>query len=194
MLDKSPVRTTDDWFDVLCAFSRTARLTAAVAAVLLVSACTDLATGSSTAQSGASRSSSPTSRASPAPDVQPHESGTVTGAVNVYAGAAAGMVAATAKRIFVSNRDSASVSVLDASTLAITGTWKIPGGGSPDMGGVTVDGRQLWLSGRFSSEVYVLSTATGTLIRRIQVNAGPHGLLVWPQPGSFSLGHTGNMR
>jgi YVTN family beta-propeller protein len=98
------------------------------------------------------------------------------------------------RRMFVSNRDEGSVSVLDASSLAIVATWKIPGGGSPDMGGVTADGSQLWLSGRYHAEVYVLDTATGALINRIKVNAGPHGLLVWPQPGSFSLGHTGNTR
>ena len=98
------------------------------------------------------------------------------------------------RRMFVSNRDAGSVSVLDASSLAITATWRIPGGGSPDMGGVTADGSQLWLSGRYNAEVYVLNTTTGALIRRIRVNAGPHGLLVWPQPGSFSLGHTGNTR
>ncbi len=98
------------------------------------------------------------------------------------------------RRIFVSNRDEGSVSVLDASSLAITATWRIPGGGSPDMGGVTADGSQLWLSGRYHSEVYVLDTTTGALVKRIKVNPGPHGLLVWPQPGSFSLGHTGNTR
>jgi YVTN family beta-propeller protein len=98
------------------------------------------------------------------------------------------------RRIFVSNRDEGSISVLGASSLAITATWKIPGGGSPDMGGVTADGSQLWLSGRYNGQVYVLNTVTGALIRAITVNAGPHGLLVWPQPGSLSLGHTGNMR
>ena len=98
------------------------------------------------------------------------------------------------RRIFVSNRDAGSVSVLDASSLAILATWKIPGGGSPDMGGVTADGSQLWLSGRYDGVVYVFSTRSGALIRRIPVDSGPHGLLVWPQPGSFSLGHTGNMR
>lgn len=97
-------------------------------------------------------------------------------------------------RMFVSNRDAGSISVLNASSLALTATWKIPGGGSPDMGGVTSGGSQLWLSGRYNAEVYVLNTATGALIRRIPVNGGPHGLLVWPQPGSFSLGHTGNTR
>ncbi len=98
------------------------------------------------------------------------------------------------RRIFVSNRDAGSISVLDASSLAITETWRIPGGGSPDMGGITVDGMQLWLSGRYHGEVYVFDTTTGVLIKRIKVKAGPHGLLVWPQPGSFSLGHTGNTR
>ena len=98
------------------------------------------------------------------------------------------------RRVFVSNRDAGSISVLDAASLAIIATWKIPGGGSPDMGGVTADGSQLWLSGRYNGEVYVFDTVTGALINRIKVNAGPHGLLVWPQPGSFSLGHTGNTR
>jgi YVTN family beta-propeller protein len=98
------------------------------------------------------------------------------------------------RRIFVSNRDGGSVSVLDASSLALIATWRIPGGGSPDMGGVSADGSQLWLSGRYNGEVYVFDTTTGALITRIKVDAGPHGLLVWPQPGTFSLGHTGNMR
>ena len=99
-----------------------------------------------------------------------------------------------AKRIFVANRDAGSVSVLDAHTLKQVARWKVPGGGSPDMGGVTSDGRELWLSGRYDAEVYVFDTATGKVTHRIRVDAGPHGLCVWPQPGSFSLGHTGNMR
>jgi len=61
-------------------------------------------------------------------------------------------------------------------------------------GGVSVDGRELWLSGRYDSVVYVLDTTTGRVTHKIAVDAGPHGLLVWPQPGRFSLGHTGNMR
>jgi YVTN family beta-propeller protein len=99
-----------------------------------------------------------------------------------------------AKRLFVANRDAGSVSVLDAHTLKQVARWKVPGGGSPDMGGVTSDGRELWLSGRYDAEVYVFDTATGKVTHRIRVDAGPHGLCVWPQPGSFSLGHTGNMR
>jgi YVTN family beta-propeller protein len=98
-----------------------------------------------------------------------------------------------AKRLFVANRDAGSVSVLDAHTLEHVARWAIPGG-SPDMGGVTSDGRELWLSGRYDHEVYVVDTTSGKVTHRIPVDRGPHGLCVWPQPGSFSLGHTGNMR
>jgi YVTN family beta-propeller protein len=99
-----------------------------------------------------------------------------------------------ATRLFVSNRDAGTISVLNAKTLAPLALWKIPGGGSPDMGGVSADGRTLWLSGRYDGVVYVFDTTTGNVIHRISVGAGPHGLAVWPQPGRFSLGHTGNMR
>ncbi|GAA2746364.1 hypothetical protein GCM10009868_31470 [Terrabacter aerolatus] len=98
-----------------------------------------------------------------------------------------------ARRVYVSNRDEGSVSVLDADTLRQLAKWPIPGG-SPDMGGVTADGRELWFSGRYSSVVYVIDTVTGKVTHKIPVLPGPHGLLVWPQPGRFSLGHTGNMR
>jgi len=87
-----------------------------------------------------------------------------------------------------------SVSVVDPSTDHVVAQWPIPGGGSPDMGGVSADGRTLWLSGRYDAEVYGLDTRTGALVARIPVPAGPHGLCVFPQPGRFSLGHTGNYR
>jgi YVTN family beta-propeller protein len=99
-----------------------------------------------------------------------------------------------AQRIYVSNRDEGTVTVLDATTLTEVARWRIPGGGSPDMGGVSADGKQLWLSGRYDSRVYVIDTTSGRLLKSIPVAAGPHGLAVWPQPGSYSLGHTGNMR
>ena len=49
-------------------------------------------------------------------------------------------------------------------------------------------------SGRYDAEVYVFDTTTGELTHRIPVGQGPHGLTYWPQPGTRSLGHTGNMR
>jgi YVTN family beta-propeller protein len=87
-----------------------------------------------------------------------------------------------------------SISVLDPATDSVVATWPIPGGGSPDMGNVTADGKELWVSGRYDDEVYVFDTATGKLTHRIPVGREPHGLAVWPQPGRYSLGHTGNMR
>jgi DNA-binding beta-propeller fold protein YncE len=99
-----------------------------------------------------------------------------------------------ARRLYVSNRGEGSVSVLAFRTGRVLAKWPIPGGGSPDMGGVSADGRVLWLSGRYNGEVYALDARNGRLIRRIKVGAGPHGLCVWPQPGRYSLGHTGVTR
>lgn len=99
-----------------------------------------------------------------------------------------------ARDLYVTNRHDGSVSVLDSRTGATKALWRIPGKASPDMGNVSADGRTLWLSGRYDREVYVLSTDDGHLIRRIPVGDGPHGLCVWPQPGRYSLGHTGITR
>jgi YVTN family beta-propeller protein len=98
------------------------------------------------------------------------------------------------KYLYVSNRGEGSVSLIDVATRQVANKWVIPGGGSPDMGGVSADGKSLWLSGRYNSEVYVFDTTTGGLRARIRVGAGPHGMCVYPQPGRYSLGHTGNMR
>jgi DNA-binding beta-propeller fold protein YncE len=99
-----------------------------------------------------------------------------------------------AKRLFVTNRLEGTVSVLDAYTGAIQANWRIGEHASPDMGNVTADGTQLWLSGRYEHAVYVLSADDGHLIKKIEVGNGPHGLCVWPQPGRYSLGHTGITR
>ena len=108
-----------------------------------------------------------------------------------------------ATELYVSNRGShevrgpsrgpGSISVIDFATRAVKVTWFIPGGGSPDMGNVSADGKMLWLSGRFDDVVYAIDTSTGE-VKTIKVDREPHGLTVWPQPGRYSLGHTGNMR
>ncbi len=87
-----------------------------------------------------------------------------------------------------------SVSVVDPTTGSVKATWPVPGGGSPDMGNLSTDGTQLWLSGRFDDEIYVFDLVKGGFADRIKVESGPHGLTFWPQPGHYSLGHTGNMR
>ncbi len=96
------------------------------------------------------------------------------------------------KLLYVSNRIVGSVSVIDFATNRVVATWHI--GGTPDMGGVTADGKQLWLSGRYTGSVYVIDTTTGALLHTIAVGAGPHGLDIFPQPGRYSIGHTGNYR
>jgi len=106
-------------------------------------------------------------------------------------------------RLYVANRGSSriggpprgkgSVAVIDFATRRVVTTWTIPDGGSPDMGNVSVDGKTLWLSGRYDDVVYAIDTESGK-VRTIKVGKEPHGLAVWPQPGRYSLGHTGNMR
>jgi DNA-binding beta-propeller fold protein YncE len=96
--------------------------------------------------------------------------------------------------MYVSNRAAGSVSVVSFKTRKVVATWVLPPPASPDMGGVSADGSTLWLSGRYNAEVYAINTRTGKLSARIPVGLGPHGLCVWPQPGRFSLGHTGIMR
>ncbi len=107
------------------------------------------------------------------------------------------------KKLYVANRGShkihgakagpGSVSVVDFATDKVDVTWPIPGGGSPDMGNVSADGKTLWLSGRYDHVVYAIDTHNGDT-KIIKVGIEPHGLAVWPQPGRYSLGHTGNMR
>jgi YVTN family beta-propeller protein len=96
--------------------------------------------------------------------------------------------------LYVSNREEGSVSVISFADRRVIEKWTLPGGGSPDMGGVSADGKVLWLSGRYDAEVYAISTANGKLLARIPVGSGPHGLCVYPQPGRYSLGHTGVFR
>ncbi len=108
------------------------------------------------------------------------------------------------KKLYVVNRGSnkvfgprggpGSIAVIDFATRKIEATWSIPNGGSPDMGNLSADGKYLWLSGRFDDVVYVFDTTTGEVKQKIKVGLEPHGLTVWPQPGRYSLGHTGNMR
>jgi YVTN family beta-propeller protein len=108
-----------------------------------------------------------------------------------------------AKVLYVDNRGShsnfgrrdgpGSVALIDFATRKVVKVWPIPGGGSPDMGNVTPSGKHLWLSGRFDNVAYRIDTTTGE-VEKIPVGLEPHGLCVWPQPGRYSLGHTGNMR
>lgn len=96
--------------------------------------------------------------------------------------------------LYVSNRGEGSISIIDFAGKKEVAKWRLPNGGSPDMGGVSADGKVLWLSGRYNSEVYAIDTTNGKLLARIPVGKEPHGLCVYPQPGRYSLGHTGIFR
>ena len=107
------------------------------------------------------------------------------------------------KSLYVANRGSheirgarlgdGGVSVIDFASEKVVARWPVPNGGSPDMGNVSADGKWLWLSARYDNVVYRFDTATGA-VEQVKVGTEPHGLAVWPQPGRYSLGHTGNMR
>ena len=104
------------------------------------------------------------------------------------------LVSRNGKYLYISNRGEGSISVLDFATGKLVHKWRIPGGGSPDMGGISPNGKVMWWSGRYNGVVYAMSTRNGRLLAKIPVGAGPHGLSVFPQPGRYSLGHTGNFR
>ncbi|MFF4255923.1 YncE family protein [Streptomyces sp. NPDC001663] len=103
-------------------------------------------------------------------------------------------VSRDSREMYISNRGEGSISIFDFTKDRLTKKWHLPDGGSPDMGGVSADGKVLWLSGRYNSEVYAIDTRTGRQLARIKVGSGPHGLAVYPQPGRYSLGHTGIFR
>jgi YVTN family beta-propeller protein len=107
------------------------------------------------------------------------------------------------KSLYVANRGShrihgpkkgnGGVAVIDFASEKVVARWGVPGGGSPDMGNISADGKYLWLAARYDDVIYRFDTASGA-VEQIKVGAEPHGLTVWPQPGRYSLGHTGNLR
>jgi YVTN family beta-propeller protein len=101
-------------------------------------------------------------------------------------------VSRNTSELYVTDRAGGAITVIDFATRKTVATWHVAG--TPDMGGVSPDGRVLWLAGRYNGAVYAISTQTGRTIASIPVGISPHGLCVWPQPGRYSTGHTGVMR
>ena len=69
-----------------------------------------------------------------------------------------------------------------------------PGRRESRRGGLSADGEVLWAGGRYNGEVYAMDVTSLKLLARIKVGKGPHGVCIYPQPGRYSLGHTGNLR
>jgi YVTN family beta-propeller protein len=76
--------------------------------------------------------------------------------------------------IYVNNRVEGSTSVLDAATLAIVRSYKVPGG--PDDIAFAPDGK-LWITLRFARKVAVLDPRSGTM-QTIDVGRSPHGIFL----------------
>ena len=93
-------------------------------------------------------------------------------------------------KIYASNREEGSISVIDIATRKVVTKWKT--GGSPDMGQLSPDGTQFWISSRYHSDVRVIDTRTGKVIATIPTEKEPHGLTYFPNSrGTRSLGHNG---
>lgn len=98
------------------------------------------------------------------------------------------------KRLFLTARGAGAIQVFDLAQEKFVDTWQTPQHYHLDMGGLSVDGSTLWISARNEGYVLGFDTTTGQVIASIRVGGMPHGLLVWPQPGRYSIGHTGVTR
>ena len=101
-------------------------------------------------------------------------------------------VSRDATSLYVSNRLDGSITVIDLASRAVAATWKV--GGSPDMMQVSADGSQLWVSNRYHGSVSVIDTGSGAVLHTIATGPGAHGLSLFPQPGTYSIGHNGVYR
>ncbi len=117
-----------------------------------------------------------------------------TGYIATGDGAHGLYVTRDSKQMLITNRHEGTISIWDFAANKLVNKWKLPGGGSPDMGNISADGKVFWVAGRYHNEVYAIDTTNGALLAKIPVGAGPHGLTIWPQPGRYSTGHTGVMR
>ena len=78
------------------------------------------------------------------------------------------------KRVYVSNRVSNTVTVIDQSTLDVVDTIPVPGG--PDCMEATKDGKATMGDPRWIRKVTVIDLATKKVIKEIPVGKSPHGI------------------
>jgi YVTN family beta-propeller protein len=100
--------------------------------------------------------------------------GKVTGRIRTGSGAHQLFASPDDKLIYVNNRVAGTITVLDAATLALVRTYRVPGG--PDDLAFAPDG-QIWVTCRFDEKVTVLDPQTGHL-RTVQVGQQPHGIFL----------------
>jgi YVTN family beta-propeller protein len=109
-------------------------------------------------------------------EVEPRD-GSIIRTIHTGRGAHNFMLSPDGKTLYVTNRVAGSVSILDAATLAVTGTMAAPGG--PDDMAISPDGREIWVTGRWRASVDVLDRATGALKTTIPVGRSPHGIFLY---------------
>jgi YVTN family beta-propeller protein len=80
------------------------------------------------------------------------------------------------KIIWVNNRVAGTTTSLDAATLAVMRTYRIPGG--PDDIAFAPDGK-LWITRRWAEKVAVLDPKSGDF-QTIEVGRSPHGIFLYP--------------
>lgn len=78
------------------------------------------------------------------------------------------------KLLWVNNRVDGTTVALDAKTLAVVRTYRVPGG--PDCIDFAPDGK-LWITQRFIQKVAILDPASGNL-RSVPVGRSPHGIFL----------------
>lgn len=78
------------------------------------------------------------------------------------------------KLLWVNNRVDGTTAALDAHTLAVLRTYRVPGG--PDCIDFAPDGK-LWITQRFIQKVGILDPATGAL-QSVPVGRSPHGIFL----------------
>jgi YVTN family beta-propeller protein len=109
-------------------------------------------------------------------EIDPHD-GNVLRQIHTGNGAHNFLATPDGKTVYVSNRVAGTISILDAETLAVTGTLPAPGG--PDDMALSPDGGELWATGRWHAWIDVIELATGTLKTTIPVGRSPHGIFVY---------------
>ena len=90
----------------------------------------------------------------------------VLGFIHTGAGAHGLYPSRNGRFLYVTNRVAGSISVISFATRKVVATWQIPGGGSPDMGGVTANGRCSGSPGATTASCTPSRPAPGTCWRR----------------------------
>ncbi|RMI36949.1 hypothetical protein EBO15_37120 [Actinomadura harenae] len=112
--------------------------------------------------------------------------------VRTAPGASALVLSRDARSLYVAGPS--EVTVLDVASRQVTAHWRVPGAGPLAEGGVSVDGRTLWLTRPSGGTLLALDTRTGVPERSVHLEGRPAAPLPFPQPGRRALGGPGIYR